>query len=79
MKNLIDHFDASKDEITALVGNALSKADDGELFAEHRQTESLMFDNGKLKTASYNEDRTRCGRCSPAIRESTLPRPPGPM
>ena len=57
MKNLIDHFDASRDEIAGLVGGALSKADDGELFAEHRQTESLMFDNGKLKTASYNEDR----------------------
>ena len=57
MKNLIDHFDASKEEITSLVASALSKADDGELFAEHRQTESLMFDNGKLKTAAYNEDR----------------------
>ncbi len=57
MKNLIDLFDVSKDEVASLVGNALSKADDGELFIEHRQSESLMFDNGKLKTASYNEDR----------------------
>ncbi len=57
MKNLIDHFDASKGEITSLVASALSKADDGELFAEYRQSESLMFDNGRLKTASYNEDR----------------------
>jgi TldD protein len=57
MKNLIDHFDISKDDVTAFVANALRRADDGELFLEHRQSESLMFDNGRLKTASYNEDR----------------------
>jgi TldD protein len=57
MTNLIDLFDASKDEIVSSVGSALSNVDDGELFIEHRQSESLMFDNGKLKTASYNEDR----------------------
>jgi TldD protein len=57
MKNLIDHFDVSKDDVTAFVGDTLRRADDGELFLEHRQSESLMFDNGRLKTASYNEDR----------------------
>lgn len=57
MKNLIDHFDVSKDDVSAFVGNALRSADDGELFLEHRQSEALMFDNGRLKTASYNEDR----------------------
>jgi TldD protein len=57
MKNLIDHFDVSKDDVTAFVGDALRNSDDGELFLEHRQSEALMFDNGRLKTASYNEDR----------------------
>jgi TldD protein len=57
MKNLIHHFDVSKDDVTAFVGDALRNSDDGELFLEHRQSEALMFDNGRLKTASYNEDR----------------------
>ncbi len=57
MNNLVDQFDATREEIAALVSGALSRTDDGELFAEHRQSESLMFDNGLLKTASYNEDR----------------------
>ena len=57
MKNLIDQFDASRDDILAVLGDALPGADDGELFMEHRQSESLLFDNGKLKNGSYNEDR----------------------
>ena len=29
-------------------------ADDGELFLEYSQTEALMFDNGRLKQATYD-------------------------
>jgi TldD protein len=36
------------------VGEALSGADDGELFLEYRQSESLAFDDGKLKSASFD-------------------------
>ena len=32
----------------------LSGADDGELFLEYAQTEALMFDNGRLKQATYD-------------------------
>ena len=32
----------------------LSGADDGELFLEYSQTEALMFDNGRLKQATYD-------------------------
>ncbi|MGB7206103.1 MAG: metalloprotease TldD, partial [Anderseniella sp.] len=34
--------------------DALSKSDDGELFLEYRQSESLVFDDGQLKTASFD-------------------------
>jgi TldD protein len=57
MTSLINLFDVSKEDVTSFVSGALRQADDGELFLEHRQSESLMFDNGRLKTASYNEDR----------------------
>jgi len=33
---------------------ALDGADDGELFVEYRQTEGLVFDNGRLKAANYD-------------------------
>ncbi|MEM6888704.1 MAG: metalloprotease TldD [Pseudomonadota bacterium] len=33
---------------------ATEGADDGELFFERRRSESLVFDDGRLKTASYN-------------------------
>ena len=32
----------------------LEGADDGELFLEYGQTEALMFDNGRLKQATYD-------------------------
>ncbi|MBM3537434.1 MAG: metalloprotease TldD [Alphaproteobacteria bacterium] len=36
------------------VAEALSGADDGELFLEYRQSESLAYDDGKLKSASFD-------------------------
>ncbi|MBL8660186.1 MAG: metalloprotease TldD [Rhodospirillales bacterium] len=40
-----------------LVGTALGGADDGELFLEYRQAESLVFDDGRLKSASFDTDQ----------------------
>jgi TldD protein len=57
MTSLIDQFDVSSDELRAQLSDALSRADDGELFLEHSQSEGLTFDNGRLKQASYNEDK----------------------
>jgi TldD protein len=37
-----------------LVAQALANADDGELFLEYRSSEALAYDDGKLKTASYD-------------------------
>ena len=42
-------FDAS----LALLRNTLAGADDGELFLERRRSESLLFDDGRVKTANY--------------------------
>lgn len=46
--------DLDRDRASRLVGEALSGADDGELFLEYKQSESLVFDNGRLKSASFN-------------------------
>ncbi len=37
-----------------IVADALQGADDGELFLEYRQSESFAFDDGQLKSASFN-------------------------
>ena len=37
-----------------MVDEALAGCDDGELFLEYVQSESLSFDDGKLKSAAYD-------------------------
>jgi TldD protein len=37
-----------------LIGRGLAGADDGELFLEYRQSEMFVFDNGRLKQATYD-------------------------
>ncbi len=40
-----------------VLARALADADDGELFVEHRQSESLTWDNGRLKSGSFDSDQ----------------------
>ncbi|MEP2534116.1 metalloprotease TldD [Shimia sp.] len=49
-------FDTALDEGTALrhLRAATDGAEDGELFLERRSSEGLVFDDGRLKTASYD-------------------------
>jgi len=49
-------FDQSldKDAALAVLRHATAGADDGELFLERRRGEVLAFDDGRLKTASYD-------------------------
>jgi TldD protein len=39
------------------LSHAVEGADDGELYLEYSQSESLVFDNGRLKQATYNTDQ----------------------
>lgn len=41
----------------SIVDDALKGADDGELFLEYSQSEAFVFDDNRLKTASYNVDQ----------------------
>jgi TldD protein len=43
-----------RSRIERLVGEALSGTDDGELYLEYSQSESLGFDDGRLKAASFD-------------------------
>src|SRR5882724_8616258 len=52
--SLIDRAGLDRDQVRAEMGRGLAGADDGELFLEYRQSEGLMFDNGRLKEATYD-------------------------
>jgi TldD protein len=40
--------------VTRMVGDALQGADDGELFLEYRQSESISLDDGRIKSATFD-------------------------
>ncbi len=52
--DLISTFDCSSERVTDIVDNALKGADDGELFVEYSQLESLAFDDGRLKSGNFS-------------------------
>lgn len=47
-------FDLDQSKVQKSVTEALNGADDGEIFLEYRQSESLAFDDGRLKSANFD-------------------------
>jgi len=56
-KSLTSLFDCSEERLKEIVSTAMAGADDGELYLESSESEALMFDNGRLKTANYSTDQ----------------------
>src|SRR5215211_7696325 len=52
--SLLDRANLDRDAVRRELARGLAGADDGELFLEYGQTEALMFDNGRLKQATYD-------------------------
>src|ERR1044072_5713066 len=52
--SLIDRAGLDRGQINRIVARGLDGADDGELYLEYRQSEVLVFDNGRLKQATYD-------------------------
>jgi TldD protein len=52
--SLIDRAGLDRPRLAKIVSRGLDGADDGELCLEYRQAEVLMFDNGRLKQATYD-------------------------
>src|SRR5437764_2950255 len=52
--SLLDRAGLDRAATRRHLAHGLEGADDGELFLEYRQSEVLVFDNGRLKQASYN-------------------------
>ena len=53
--SLPDAFDL--DGARRVLEDTLAGADDGEIFIERRETESLLFDDGRLKSSNYGADQ----------------------
>ena len=49
-----DNTDLDQAKVQALVASALKNSDDGELYLEERHSETLVFDDGRMKSAGYD-------------------------
>jgi TldD protein len=52
--SLVDRAGLDRERLAKIISRGLDGADDGELFLEYRQAEALIFDNGRLKQATYD-------------------------
>ena len=51
---LFERNDLDKARVRGLVEDALHGMDDGEMFLEYRLSEGISFDDGRLKSASFD-------------------------
>ncbi|MCG8512236.1 MAG: metalloprotease TldD, partial [Rhodospirillales bacterium] len=52
-----EQTDLDQNRVQSMVDKKLHGADDGELFLEFTQSESLVFDDGRLKSAAFDTAR----------------------
>jgi TldD protein len=55
--SLLDRAGLGRQDARRHLARGLEGADDGELYLEYAQSELLVFDNGRLKQATYNTDQ----------------------
>ena len=69
--------DLDRNRAQTILDDALNGADDGELYLEYAQSEAFVFDDNRLKTASFNVDqgfglRSVCGESTGYAHASEL-------
>ncbi|MDP3658841.1 metalloprotease TldD [Phenylobacterium sp.] len=52
--SILESAGVDPERARAILGEALAGADDGELFVERSESEAFVFDDGRLKSASYD-------------------------
>ena len=52
--SILDSVGVAPERAREILGEALAGADDGELFVERSESEAFLFDDGRLKSASYD-------------------------
>jgi len=59
----IEQFDFTAEDVAPVLQDTMAGADDGELFLETASSESLLFDDGRLKSANFDTSRGFGLRC----------------
>lgn len=54
MTSLIEQFDIDQNRIETMLKDSIGNVEDGELFIEYCESEGLVFDNGRLKTGTFD-------------------------
>src|SRR5262249_62342618 len=54
LNSLIDRADLDRAGMQRHLAHGFAGADDGEFYLEYRQSEALVFDNGRLKQATFD-------------------------
>src|SRR5437764_807961 len=57
LASLFERAGLDREQARQTLAAGLEGADDGELYLEYAQSEMLLFDNGRLKQATYNTDQ----------------------
>ncbi|MDE2356454.1 MAG: metalloprotease TldD [Alphaproteobacteria bacterium] len=52
--SILETSGVSPDRAASILGDAVTGADDGEIFLERSESESFLFDDGRLKSAAYD-------------------------
>jgi TldD protein len=55
--SLLERSGVGREAALGILQNTLHGADDGELFIEHRQSEATVWEDGRLKSASFDESQ----------------------
>ena len=56
MNDFFSKTDLSRKDAESIISDTLNKCDDGELYLENSKSESIMLDDNKIKSSSYNSD-----------------------
>jgi TldD protein len=53
-QSILESADVATEQAHEMLSGALNGADDGELFLERSESESFVYDDGRLKSAAYD-------------------------
>ena len=57
MSNFFKETDVDTSQAEAIVTETLKNCDDGELYLENHKSESIVLDDNKIKSSTYNSDQ----------------------
>jgi TldD protein len=56
MTNFFNKTDLSRNNAEKIISETLNNCDDGELYLENSKSESIVLDDGKIKSSTYSSD-----------------------